>query len=187
MGKWYKERYVNHRDWILDHQEVLRLSEKEILIVLMIDFMNEHRLPITIELLAKRTGLEKEDTDDTVSLLCAKKYLDIRASSEGVAFRLDGLFDTDVAGEEGYVNRPVMELFEKELKRPLTQKDLEKISDWTRMYERKLVLLALKEASMYQKATIGYIDKILSDWASRNYTADMIEQGLLPYEGAGRS
>ena len=39
--QWYEQRFVNHRDWILDHLEYLGLDAEETVIVLLIDFMNE--------------------------------------------------------------------------------------------------------------------------------------------------
>ena len=184
--KWYEQRYVNRRDWVLDHLEYLGLSERETVLVLLMDFMNENRIPITIEALAQKTGMSEKDVDETVSVLYAKKYLDIRASGKRVSFRLDGLYETDVAREENVIDRSVFELFESELKRPLTQKDMEKITDWNRTYEKRLIILALREASIYQTVTLPYIDKILRDWSAKGLSEQMIEQGAERNEN-GRS
>ncbi len=185
--KWYEQRFVNRRDWVLENQEYLGLSEKEFMIVLMIDFMSEHRIPISVDALSQKTGMDAKETDETVSLLCAKKYLEIRASGKRVSFRLDGLFNADVAREAGVADRSVFDLFESELKRVLTQKDMEQISDWTRTYEKRMIVLALREASMYQKVTLPYIDAILREWTAKNYTSEMIEQGKIVYEGSDRT
>ncbi len=175
--KWYEQRFVNRRDWILDHLEYLGLSEKETVLVLLMDFMNENRIPITIDVLAQRTGMSETDVDETIAVLYAKKYLDIRASGKRVSFRLDGLFETDVAKEESVIDRSVFDLFESEMKRPLTQKDMEKITDWNRTYDKRLVILALREASIYQSVSIPYIDKILHEWARKGLSAEMVEKG----------
>jgi DNA replication protein len=185
--KWYEQRFVSRRDWVIEHQEYLGLSEKEFMIVLMIDFMSEHRIPISIDALAQKTCMPAKEVDETVSLLCAKKYLDIRASGKRISFRLDGLYDTEVAREAGMIDRSVFDLFESELKRPLTQKDMERISDWNRTYEKRMIILALREASMYQKVSIPYIDSILREWTKKNYTSEMIEQGKVAYEGTNRT
>ena len=184
--KWYEQRFVNRRDWILDHLEYLGLSEKETVLVLLMDFMNENRIPITIDALAQRTGMSETDVDETIAVLYAKKYLDIRASGKRVSFRLDGLFETDVAREESVIDRSVFDLFESELKRPLTQKDMEKITDWNRTYDKRLVILALREASIYQSVSIPYIDKILNEWARKGLSAEMVEKGAGANE-TGRS
>lgn len=176
--KWYEQRYVNRRDWILDHLELLGLTERELVLVLLMDFMNENRMPISIEALAAKTGLKEEEVDEAIALLYAKKYLDIRASGKKVSFRLDGLFDTDVARETNVIDRSLFDLFESEMKRPLTQKDMEAITDWNRTYPKQMVILALREASMYQKVSIPYIDKILREWSARGLSAEKIRKGI---------
>jgi DnaD/phage-associated family protein len=54
---------------------------------------------------------------------------------------------------------------------------MEKISEWNRTMDKKMILLALKEAYIYQKMSFPYIDKILSDWKASGKTAEMIEEG----------
>ena len=38
--KWYEQNFVNHRDWVLDHLDLLALEPKETVTVLLIDFLN---------------------------------------------------------------------------------------------------------------------------------------------------
>ena len=76
--KWYETNYVNRRDWILDNLEYLGLDDKQVLIVLLIDFLNDKNIPISLELLEKKSGLSKEEVDQQISILCAKKYLLIK-------------------------------------------------------------------------------------------------------------
>ena len=45
--KWYEQKYVNHRDWILDNIELLNLTHTDLITVLVIDFLNEHQMTIT--------------------------------------------------------------------------------------------------------------------------------------------
>ena len=53
--KWYEQKYVNHRDWLLDNMELLNLSHTDLIVVLLIDFLNEHQIMITTELLSEKT------------------------------------------------------------------------------------------------------------------------------------
>jgi DNA replication protein len=53
---------------------------------------------------------------------------------------------------------------------------MQKISEWNRTNDKKLILLALREASAYQKKNFAYVDKILSDWKQKGTTAAMIEE-----------
>ena len=106
--KWYEQKFVNRRDWILDHLEYLSLNEKEALLVLMIDFLNENRIPITMELLSAKTGIKQEELDQIISILCARRYLEILASSKDVRFVLDGLFEADVARDRNVLDSPLL-------------------------------------------------------------------------------
>ena len=65
--KWYEEKFVSRRDWVLDHLELLGLT----VVVLMIDFMNQNRMNITIDDLAHKTNLDTGKVDETISSLCA--------------------------------------------------------------------------------------------------------------------
>lgn len=165
--KWYEENYVNRRDWILDHLNQLDLDAEETVIVLLIDFMNEHHMPITIENLAFRTKRKEEEVNQTVSLLCARKYLDIQVQAGHVTFHLDGLFDTDLSKEAGILDSSLFDIFESEFGRPLSNQEMQKISDWNRSFDKKTIILALREASAYQKLSVPYIEGILSEWRKK--------------------
>ncbi len=175
--KWYEEKFVNRRDWILDHLELLGMSAKETVLVLLIDFMNENHINITIEDLQKKSGLTMEETNETISLLCAKKYLEIRASNRSVRFLLNGLFETDVAKNERVLDSSLFDLFETELGHQLSQKEMAKISEWNRTTDKELIIYALREASMYHHLNLAYIDSILTTWKAKGYTAQMIREG----------
>ncbi|MBP3890732.1 MAG: DnaD domain protein [Solobacterium sp.] len=177
MKKWYEQHYVNHRDWILENLELLHMSEQEALLVLMIDFLNANQMEITMDLLQKKTGLKKEDLDSVISLLCARNYLEIRASKKEVRFCLDGLFEVDIAKDANVLDSSIFDAFESEFGRPLSQKEMEKIGDWNRIYDRKLLLYALREASAYQKLSVGYIESILTNWKQKGYSVAEIEAG----------
>lgn len=173
--KWYEQNFVNRRDWIMDHLEFLGLDANETVLVLLIDFFNEHNIPVSLELLHKKTGMTMEQVDETVSTLCARKYLEIRASSKKVRFLLNGLFDTDTARSERILDSSLFDTFETEFGRPLSNMEMTKISDWNRTTDKKLILYALRQASAYQHLSIHYIDKILSDWKTEGRTVEMIE------------
>lgn len=172
--KWYEQKYVNHRDWILDHLEFLGLSSDETIIVLLIDFMNQNHEEITMEALRRKTGQSMDELDRVISVLCAKKYLEIKASSRQVRFLLDGLFETDTARDEKIMDASLFDAFESELARPLSSKEMERISEWNRTTDKKLILYALREASAYQKLSLNYIERILNEWKAKGVTAESI-------------
>ncbi len=177
VEKWYEQRCVNHRDWILDHLEFLALSVEETVIVLVIDFMNTNGLDISMETLSHKTGMSSEDVDKVVSVLYAKKYLKIGVQGGKVNFDLSGLFETNVAKQEAIIDSSLFDIFETEFNRPLTPIEMQKVSDWHRNLDKTLIIYALREASAYQKVSIAYIEAILKDWQEKGITAQMIEEG----------
>lgn len=174
--KWYEQKFVNHRDWMLDNCQLLGLDSNELVLAMMIDFFNEHNDPISMEALHQKTGMTLEEVDRTISVLCAKKYLEIRASAANVCFSLNGLFETDVARSERVLDSSLYSVFESEFGRPLSNQEMEKISDWNRTTDKKMIIYALREASAYQKLNVAYIDRILSEWKSRGLTLQQIEE-----------
>ncbi len=175
--KWYKERYVNHRDWILDHLEILGLNAEELMLVLLIDFANEHRMAISMSSLHEKTGLPVETVNRIISLLVARGQLQIITENGSVIFQLDSLFEVDTKRREKTLDASLFDAFETEFKRPLSQREMEKISEWSRRMDRRLILLALREAAMYRKANILYIERVLDRWRQKGMTAEMIEKG----------
>lgn len=70
----------------------------------------------------------------------------------------------------------LFELFETEFKRPLTQVELMRLSDWSREYDQQLIIYALREASINKASSFNYIDKILCEWKRKGMTAEMYEE-----------
>ena len=175
MRKWYEQNFINKRDWILDHLELLGLDANETVLVLLIDFLNDHRIPVTLEILHKKTGMSMEEVDKTVSTLCAKRYLEIRASATKVRFLLNGLYETDTARSERILDSSLFDTFETEFGRPLSNQEMTKISDWNRTTDKKMILYALRQASAYGHLSIAYIDRILLNWKNEGKTPEMIE------------
>lgn len=175
--KWYETNYVSHRDWILDHLDLLGLSSDEAVVALMIDFMNEKRMNITVDDIAGHTGMSVEKADETVSLLCAKRYLQIQVNGGNVRFSLSGLFETDVARSERMLDASLFDLFEQEFRRPLSQMEMQKINEWNRTTDRTLIIYALREASAYSSLSMGYIEAVLNSWKQKGITPKMIEEG----------
>lgn len=92
MEKWWNERFINRRDWILDHLKDLSLTIEETMVVLMIDFMNEHQIPITHGILADKLKKDSDEIDDILSHLSAKGYLALQFQNGKILFNIDGVF-----------------------------------------------------------------------------------------------
>lgn len=176
MKQWWNEPFIHRREYILDHFEDLSLSCEECMAILLIDFMNEHNIPISHGILAGKMKMEEAQIDDLLSRLSQKGYLDIVYQDKKIAFLIDGVFDTPTQKAMNF-NQSVFEVFENEFARPLSQLELQRLSDWLKQYDQKLILYALREALMYNKRSFDYIDRILAEWQKRNYTAQDYEDG----------
>ena len=54
---------------------------------------------------------------------------------------------------------------------------MQRLSSWLDVYDQQLILYALYEASVYEKRSLDYIERILADWKRRNLTAEEYEEG----------
>lgn len=178
MKKWYQYSYINKTNWILENYRNLNLSGDEGIVVLMINHTLEQGLNLNMEGLVKLTGFSQERLDKAIGILCAKQYLIISATREGVQFDLSGLFEAEIAKSEKATNQSLYDLFETEFARPLGQKEMMTLSEWASTYDNRLIIYALKEASLYKKVSINYIAAVLQDWNKKKLTAEMIEKGM---------
>lgn len=174
--EWYKQRFVNHRDWIIENMQFLNLSALEFTLLMIIDFYNQHNILITLEKLSQKMNLNSTDVDKLLSVLVSKKYLAIKVVDNKIIFDLEGLFQVDVAAQQDVLDSSLFELFEEEFNRPLSNNELMILSDLAKKYDQTLIIYALKEALMYQKSSLPYIVKILSDWEQRMIDQNKIKE-----------
>ncbi|WP_259335095.1 hypothetical protein [Amedibacillus dolichus] len=90
MEKWWRERFIDRRAWILDHLEDLSLSSEEAMTILLIDFFNEHDMPVHHGVLANKLKLDMDQVDDLLARLGAKGYVSIETNHGEVQFCIDG-------------------------------------------------------------------------------------------------
>ncbi|MBQ7223536.1 MAG: DnaD domain protein [Erysipelotrichaceae bacterium] len=162
MKKWYEENYVSRRDWILDNLNRLPVTSEQALILLMIDFDNQHGRSISLDTLCQQTGLSIQQVDKAVSDLNKKGYLKITTKSRRIVFDISGIFEWE---EEKSVSQDVFQIFETEFGRVLSQMETTAIADWLSEYGEETVLDALREASIQKKVDVRYINRILSNWS----------------------
>lgn len=174
--KWWKERYINRRDWVLENLEELTLNSEEALTILLIDFLNEHNLNISHGILAEKLKKSSDEIDNLLSTLTAKGYLQIGYQDKKIVFSIDGVFASQQEKTLAF-DASLFDVFESEFGRPLSQIELQRMSDWMQMYDQKLIQYALREAVMYDKKSFDYIDRILMEWKKRDLSVQDIEDG----------
>lgn len=174
MSDWWKESFIDRKAWILQNYPFFKLSLGEGMVLLMIEHFNSACKQINLATMAAQLNLSEEEVDQILSILCAKKYLQIKANGKQVSFHLDGLYQTKIAHETKVMDDSIFDLFESEFARPLSEKEMTMLSDWIRQYDQKMVVYALREAMILQKKNFNYIDRILSDWQSKGITAQSL-------------
>lgn len=177
MTKWYKTTYVNRRDWILENFDCFGFGPQEGLLCLVIDYLNANNIDISYDILCNKTGMKKDEVDSIISVLVAKRYLELKILNNAIKFNLDGLFDTEVKKTKVATNNKVFELFESEFARPLSPTEMEKLIDLVSYYDTKMILYALKYASMYKKLSMAYIEAILKDFKEKGITIKKLDEG----------
>lgn len=176
MKQWWNENFINRRDYILDHFEDLSLSSEEGMAILLIDFMNQHNIPISHGILASKMKKDGSQIDDLLSNLTKKGFLDIAYQDKKIEFIIDGVFDEPKQNGMEF-DASLFDVYESEFARPLTQVELQRMSEWMSQYEQKLIVYALREAVLYDKRSFDYIERILVEWKKRKVSAQAYEDG----------
>jgi len=157
---WWNESYIDKKLWILDQYETLNIQSDEAIVLLMIDFFEKQNKEVSLDLLNKKTKLEKKEIDHILSSLMSKGYLTIKAEEGKIRYSIDGLF----LQERKQVNLTnIFELFEDEFQRILSQNELRIINEWLMDYSEDEIVDALRQASIYNKKNFNYIRTILSN------------------------
>lgn len=174
--KWYKEKFINRRNWILDHLDELSVSAEETLVLLLIDFTNEYQISVSHQVLAKKLKKSDDEIDDILSRLSAKGFLNLELRDGRIIFEIDGIF-------EGEQEKPIamdtslFDQYETEFGRPLSQMEMQRLAEWTNTYHQKMIIYALREALTYDKKSFDYIERILIEWKKRGLTPEEYEEG----------
>ena len=125
---------------------------------MMIDYDNEFKQPITIELLSQQTNLKTDQIDKIVMDLCQKEYLQIVSRNRKIVYDISGVFEDKPKIE---LPQDLFATFETEFGRPLSQHETVMLAQWTSNYAKKDIIKALREALKMNKLNMNYIDRIL--------------------------
>lgn len=162
MKKWYQERYINRRDWILENSEKIKLDNNEILLVIFLDYLNSHNIKITTDILTKKMKCNEQELDILIQQLCLKNILELKTENE-LIYDISKLFEKELNQEFDIHLQDVYAIFEKEFGRFLSKIEIEKISDLNHKYNKNKLIKALQKASAYKKLSMNYIETILSN------------------------
>lgn len=174
MSELYK--YINQHDWILDHVHKLNLKPNELLVLLHIEKSSRLHLAIDPKQISSLTLLNAADVDKAITSLIHKSLIKIEMTKDSILYHLtlplsDSLTELSEHGS-------LIQLIEKEFKRPLSAHELDKLNDWLIRLNGEYVIHALREALIYQKLSFAYMDKILLNWLNEGITLEQLNKGL---------
>lgn len=162
MKKWYQHKYVNHRDWIFDNIEKFNLNNDELILLLLIDFLNTNNIALNTSILSKKMRCSEKEVDLLIEQLCLKNLLEIKAGKK-LIYDLSKFFETDFNEIIDPHLKDVYQIYEKEFGRFLTKLEVEKLSDLINDYDKDKIIKALQKASAYNSLSMKYIESILKN------------------------
>ncbi|MEE0830198.1 MAG: DnaD domain protein [Longicatena sp.] len=172
--QWWNQRFVNRRDYILENLETWNLNTREILMILLIDYFNEHLIPLTLEILAQKMHLTINEVDLLLQSLQEKGYVCMDIIQGRLVFMIDGMFEDK---KKDSLDGSLFDLYESEFGRPLSQSEMQRLSDMRQHYEEVMIVNALREASIHDCKKFDYIEKILLNWQKRGLSANDYAEG----------
>ena len=158
MKEWYRKSYIDRRTWLLENAKALQLTPEEFYFASMVDYLEEFGPAADPDTLVLKTGFSREDTDRIIGQLSAKGYLRIEVLPDSVRINLDGLFAQETVVPQSL---SVLPLFEQEFGRPLNHREIERLVEWQKDYTDEQIVDALRQACIYKKRSMNYIEKVL--------------------------
>ena len=176
---------IDFRYLLIDNYKRLKISEEELAVLLVIDFLIGQGNPfITADILALKMNYKTKDLDTILATLLKKGLIDYVSQGNKTVTTLDPLnkklyreFQLSFAEEEKNsrdkkMNETLENIytkFQELLGRTLSPIEVSKIREWVSYgYSDELIISALKEALSKNKKSLKSVDKILLQWQARD-------------------
>ena len=182
---------LDFRYLLLEYYKKLRISENELAVILMIDHLLEQKNTlVTPDLLALKMNLSSKELDKILVNLIERNFLvydvgrKIKVSLKPLHKKLYETFQVALAKEQEVASdenksaylKNIYEVFEKELKRPLSPLEFSMIGEWVNDgFSDEVIIQALRECLSKGKKTLKSVDKLLVQWKTRD---DMDKEGM---------
>jgi DNA replication protein len=176
MNQFWKERYFNRKNWILEENYRLDLNALETLVIINIEHFNEFNLLIDLNLLSNACNCTQTEIDKVLTKLINKGYLKIEMVEDKVLYNTDGLYQFKNYKQDDQ-STDIIEIYEKEFKRPLSATEIDKLNYWLSQLDYAFLIHALREAAIYRKFSFPYIERILIDWTKKKITLEQLNSG----------
>lgn len=162
MLEWYKEAYVNRRDWLIFHFPFLPINLQEFDLLLVIDLALEKNLATSHSDLANYMGLSERDVDRLLSSLSRKGLLDIEIAKDKITYNIDAIFNVELKKlDKTFVEGNVFDLIEDIFGRPLSEAEMNKCVNLSQKYTKEEICQALRICDAHRKYSLNYLEAVL--------------------------
>ena len=182
---------LDFRYLLLEYYKKLRLSENEVMVILMIDHLLEQKNTlITPDLLSLKMNISSKELDKILVNLLERDLIvygmgrKVKVSLKSLHKELYETFQVALSKEqESLVSekkaaylKNIYEVFEKQLNRTLSPLEFSMIGEWVNDgFDDETIIRALNEALAKGKKTIRSVDRILVQYKAKE---DMVKTGM---------
>ena len=182
---------LDFRYLLLEYYKKLRLSENEVMVILMIDHLLEQKNTlITPDLLSLKMNISSKELDKILVSLLERDLIvydmgkKVKVSLKSLHKKLYETFQVALSKEqESLVSekkaaylKNIYEVFEKQLNRTLSPLEFSMIGEWVNDgFDDETIIRALNEALAKGKKTIRSVDRILVQYKEKE---DMEKTGM---------
>ena len=182
---------LDFRYLLLEYYKKLRLSENEVMVILMIDHLLEQKNTlITPDLLSLKMNISSKELDKILVTLLERDLIvydmgkKVKVSLKSLHKKLYETFQVALSKEqESLVSekkaaylKNIYEVFEKQLNRTLSPLEFSMIGEWVNDgFDDETIIRALNEALAKGKKTIRSVDRILVQYKAKE---DMEKTGM---------
>lgn len=171
-------KYINLSDWILDHINQLDLDAQEVLVLLQLEYAIRTSSHVDPKILASQCNFSIKDFDRNLTSLIQKGYIKVNITEATVSYELQNIVQDQQIVNQKTESTDVLDLFEREFKRPLSSNEIHKLNDWLMKVDHGFLVHALREAVIYQKVNFNYIDRILVTWLNDKVKLEDLDAGI---------
>ena len=182
---------LDFRYLLLEYYKKLKLSENEVMVILMIDHLLEQKNTlITPDLLSLKMNISSKELDKILVTLLDRDLIEydmgkkVKVSLKSLHKKLYETFQVALSKEqESLVSekkaaylKNIYEVFEKQLNRTLSPLEFSMIGEWVNDgFDDETIIRALNEALSKGKKTIRSVDRILVQYKAKE---DMEKTGM---------
>lgn len=187
LQQFFKEGVSIIPKGIITHYKELDLSPQAfILLLYLIDHQVELQSEAYLQRVSTNLGWSENESYEFLSELLTKEYIQFEMVKDHQGKQMDIIsleplyvfLESFYQKEEPELKenfseieeKTLIQLFEGEFGRSLTQMELMQIADWKQMdqFNDDVITLALQQAVLNQAISLKYIDRILLDWKKKN-------------------